>query len=417
MTRPAGTRLNKHSKTCALVLDGSEVKARLMIERRETKMPVHVDWVRFTALVRNAPTPEVDVLFPEPVELLSLAEQDESERRKKRLRKMLAELPDPQYAPGGQALELAEKVASILGDEFVVVSELRKGHDFYAKRISIERHGSEVGWVGFGASGDSPRQKAQSQTLHVNLYGTACTFAKAGWRDAIADLVDELDAKITRVDLALDFFDGLAGGMRRIKADYEHGLMDCGGKRPKCNMVGDWSNGPVEGKGRSFYIGSKEAGKQTNVYEKGHQLFGEKDASGWIRAELRFGNKLRVLPSDLLRYPASGFAGASDWHAALLNEAGATVDPFKVPCEKRLAAETIEAEVTRNVRWVRDVAGASLSLAFQYLGENAFLEIVNPKAVPGRLRRFSRDEIRCAYEKAHGRVYRPAGTGQPCVTA
>ena len=46
MTRPAMS---------TLVLDGSEIKARLLAERTASKSVVHVDWVRFTCLLRNAP--------------------------------------------------------------------------------------------------------------------------------------------------------------------------------------------------------------------------------------------------------------------------------------------------------------------------------------------------------------------------
>jgi len=418
MTRPTGSVHQKHSKTCALVLEGNEVKARLIAERVATNVSVHVDWLRFTCLLRNAPFPGIETLFPEPIpdnalEPLSEQERSEQARNLLRLRKIIAKQPDADFMPSVQAMQLAERVASVLGDGFTVAHELRKGHDFYRYRVSIERCGNEVGWVGFLASGESPRQQAQAKTMHVNLYGTACTFAKFGWRDAMANLVDELNATITRADIALDFFQGLRGGMRRVKSDYENGLCDVGGKRPKCNMVGDWSDGEIEGKGRSFYIGSKEAGKQTNLYEKGHQLFGEKDSSGWIRAELRYGNKLRVLSSDILRRPADFFAGASEWHALLLTEAQACALPEPVPCQNKLAEQTIEAEVTRNVRWLLDVAAPSVALAFQYLSENLFLEIVEHQNVPGRMKKFSRTEIQRAYANAHKRVHPVSGIGQP----
>ncbi|MBS0497311.1 MAG: replication initiation factor domain-containing protein [Proteobacteria bacterium] len=421
MTRPARSVLNKHSQNCSLVLEGSEVKARLIAERVETNTPVHVDWIRFTCQLRNAPAPDVETLFPSPVlssleNPLSVHEEENGSYEKlafARLMRQLQQLPDSDFAPSAQAMQLAREVCETLGDGFSVASELRKGHDFYKHRWSIERNGIEVGWVGFLASGDSPRQSAQSKTIHVNLYGSACTFAKHGWRDLLANVIDDAKGVITRCDLALDFFDGLSGGMKRVESDYLSGLCDVMGKRPKCNMVGDWCNG----KSRSFYIGSKEAGKQTNLYEKGHQLFGEKDASGWIRAELRYGNKLRVLSSDMLRRPQDYFSGASDWHAALLREAGAMALPEPVSCVPRLASETIEAEVTKNVRWLRDVAAPSLSLAFQHLGENSFLELVMGKGLPGRLRRFSLSEIKRAYGNAHNRVSKSECAGHAFVMA
>lgn len=421
MTRPSRSVLNKHSKTCALVLEGSEVKARLLAERTETKTPVHVDWVRFTCQLRNAPAPDAEILFPSPAfstveNPLSRYEEENGTYERlafARLMRKLHELPDADFSPAAQAMQLAQQVCEVLGQGFTVSTELRKGHDFYKHRWSIERNAVECGWVGFLACGESPRQQSQSKTLHVNLYGSACTFAKYGWREALADVIDETRGVMTRCDLALDFFDGLSGGMKRVESDYLSGLCDVMGKRPKCNMVGDWCNG----KSRSFYIGSKEAGKQTNLYEKGHQLFGEKDASGWIRAELRYGNKLRVLSSDMLRRPQDFFAGASDWHAALLREADAIAVPEPVSCEPRLAAETIEAEVTKNVRWLRDVAAPSLSLAFQYLGENSFLEMVTGQNLPGRLRRFSRTEIKRAYGNAHRRVSKAACAGHAFAQA
>lgn len=404
MTRPARSTLSRYSKTCALVLEGSEVKARLMAERIQTGASVHVDWVRFTCLLRNAAIPSVDTLFPQTLadvpDTRSAYDLSEDDRRRGRIAKLLRGLPDAEFSPSAQALELAQNVCETLGEAFTVAPELRKGHDFYRHRWSIERNGQEVGWVGFLASGESPRQSAQAKTIHVNLYGSACTFANFGWRDHLANLIDESHGTITRCDLALDFFDGIAGGMDRVKSDYEAGLCDVGGNRPKCNMVGDWCNHMS----RSFYIGSKEAGKQTNVYEKGHQLFGEKDASGWMRAELRYGNKLRVLSTDMLRRPADFFGGASEWHATLLREAGASACLEPVPTENKLAAQTIEAEVTRNVRWLLDVAGPSVAMAFQYLGENLFLEIVEHQKLPGRLRRFSQGEIARAYGSAHRRV-------------
>jgi phage replication initiation protein len=379
MTRPSAS---------ALVLDGSEVKLRLVAERASSGSAVHVDWVRFTAIRRNAPFVSPDLLFPTSLDS-SYWDHDHGAIR---VLRVLRDLPDPDFAASAQALELAQEVARLLGPAFTVPLEVRKGHDFYRHRWSIERNGAECGWVGFLASGDSPRQQAQARTVHANLYGAACTFADAGWTERIADLIDRLDADVTRCDLALDFFDGLAGGMERVLSDYRGGLCDVGGKKLTSNMAGDWANGHA----RSFYFGSKEAGKQTNVYEKGDQLFGVDEGCKWIRAELRYGNKLRVLPSDMLRRPSDVFAGASDYHAALLREAQASAVPEPVRCHGRLAQETVEAEVTRNVRWALSTAAPTIAAAFLHMGEG-FLELVTNQKLPGRLRKFSPSELSRAF--------------------
>ncbi|SFD87107.1 replication initiation factor domain-containing protein [Paracidovorax konjaci] len=404
MSHPTGSRVDKHAKghagACNLVLDGNQVKARLIAERTESGVPVHVDWVRFTCHLRNAPMPSVDVLFPEEdLEPLSQWDRDQRTVRIQRLRKFLRFVPDADFSPSVQAFELAERVAEALGSDFSVHPEAKKGHDFYRCRWSIERNGAEVGWVGFLASGDGPRQRAQAKTIHVNVYGSACTFAQSGWRDHLANVIDETKGWLTRIDLALDFFDGLSGGMERVKADYEAGLCDVGGRRLKCNMVGDWCGG----KARSFYVGTKEVGKQTNVYEKGHQLFGDADTSAWIRAELRWGNKARFLETDMLRRPADYFHGASDWHASLLREAEAISFPVTVPCERKRQIETVQGEAVRNVRWLREVAAPSLAIAFEYLGVDHFMELVCDKKAPGRLQKFSRGEIAAAYGAAFER--------------
>lgn len=384
MTRPSKS---------ALVLDGNEVKLRLEAERSDSKTPVHVDWVRFTCLLRNAPAPSVDDLFPRATSVW-----DEAHRQAE-FQKVLREIPDHDYTPSVQALNLAREVAQALGDDFTVAPEVRKGHDFYRFRWSIERNGQECGWVGYLSSGDSPRQQAQARTIHCNLFGAACTFARHGWNHRLADMVDSRDGDLTRCDLALDFFDGMEGGIESILADYKAGLCDVGGKRLKSNMVGRWA----EGCERSLYFGSKEAGKQTNCYEKGHQLFGPESGSQWLRIELRYGNKLRVLSSDMLRRPADFFAGASDWHTSMLLNADAIVTPEAVKCNGRLAAETVEAEVTRNVRWTLENASPSIAIAFHCLGDE-FLEFVTNKKLPGRLQRFSLSEIKQAFGSAFRRV-------------
>jgi phage replication initiation protein len=379
----------------SLVLDGSEVKYRLQAERTAHKTPVHIDWVRFTCILRNAPAPSVDILFPRNVSIW------DNDYREAELQKVLREVPDCDFAPTAQAIELATQICGALGDDFRVSTELRKGHDFYRYRWSIERHGVECGWVGFLSSGDSPRQQAQAKTIHANLYGTACTFANTGWNERIADIIQSYDAKLTRADLALDFFDGYPGGMEKIRADFDAGLCNSQGKRLKCNMVGDWSLNPKDG--RSFYFGSKEAGKQTNAYEKGHQLFGFEAGSNWLRIELRYGNKLRVLPVDMLRRPADFFAGASQWHALALAQADAVTVPQPVKTKARLAIQTIEAEVSRAIRWAIQTAGPSLAMFVKHATEPQLFEVLENKKLPARMQKFSQTEIGAGFLRAISR--------------
>ena len=402
MTRP--------SKKSALVLDGSEVKARLLAERSLSKSVVHVDWVRFTCLLRNAPAPSIDDLFPVAAPPGSAWAFNVWDDRAALLRKVLSTLPDADFAASAQAKDLAVEVAEALGSDYIVAAEVRKGHDFYRHRWSIERNGLECGWVGYLSSGDSPRQQSQGRTIHCNLYGAACTFAAHGWNDRIASIIENRDGDMTRCDLALDFFDGVPGVsdyLTQLVDDYKNGLCNSGGKRLKCNMVGDWANG----NSRSFYMGSKEAGKQTNVYEKGDQLFGAEARSPWVRAELRYGNKLRLLTPDMLRRPADFFAGASDWHSSLLLLADQSAVPEPVKTFGRLALETVEAEVTRNLRWLRDVAAPTCAAAIEFCGFEELVSMIKHQKLPGRLQKFSLTEIQRAFAPAFQRVSVVPGAG------
>jgi phage replication initiation protein len=167
-------------------------------------------------------------------------------------------------------------------------------------------------------------------------------------------------------------------------------------------MVGDWSANPRDG--RSLYFGSKEAGKQTNAYEKGHQLFGYEAGSKWLRIELRFGNKLRVLPVDMLRKPSAYFAGASSWHRMELMKAGSNAQPQTIKTNGRLAMETLQAEVDRNMRWAMNTAAPTIAAAFQYLSEDDFLQLVEHKVMPGRLQKFSSAELKSAFSRVFSKT-------------
>nr|WP_315230991.1 replication initiation factor domain-containing protein [uncultured Albidiferax sp.] len=392
------------SKKSALVLDGNEIKHRLEAERTRTKSPVHIDWVRFTVQRRNAPTPPVDVLFPGKTK----ATGQEFDAAWFRFQRLLEEVTGEEQQAAMQAHELAVLVAAALGSDFQVQDQIKKGQDFYKNRWSIVRHDFECGWVGFGASSDSPRQQSQAKTIHANIFGMACTFAAPGWNHRLADLAEAHDADITRVDLALDFFDGLPGGMQGVRNDYLAGLCNSNGKKLKHNMIGPWAD--ETGRGRSFYIGSKEAGKQTNAYEKGDQLFGPEALSNWLRIELRYGNKLRVLPVEMLRHPADFFAGASEWHAAKLLQADHIAEPQPVKTNPRLPLETVDAEVSRVWRWLKNTPAAAICIAFEFMGEN-FAELLENQVRPGRLQKFGKAEISAAFARLNNSLSPAYSTG------
>lgn len=391
-----------------LVLDGDTVKLRLMADRAQNDQVVHVDWVRFTVQRRNASDlGEIDEIWTDPPKGYYVNSTNPEFIIWKTLQS-IRELPTERHTSAIQAVELARDVCQALGSEFVPAPEVLKGHDFYKHRIAITRAGVEVGWVGFGSSGDSPRQTAQAATLHVNIFGAACTFAAHGWRDRLADLIDKRDAVVTRADLALDCFNGLPGGMPGIVAEYEAGAMDVKGMRPGYDQLGKWLDSAPSC--RSFYFGSKQAGKQTNVYEKGDQLYGAEAGNPWIRIEIRYGNKLRVIPSDVLRRPGDFFGGASDWHAQKLAAFG-QCSPQRIPQKDRLQESTVDAEVTRVVRWIKETASPALATLWRLMPGHLLWEFLEAPTVPGRLRRFTSGDLSSSFT----RLFDPVSAGPALV--
>lgn len=368
-----------------LVLINGQIKAILHAEKAKNPSYVHIDWLRFTVFTRNA-TPS-EICFPPPVDFYE-------------------DLQEEHYAVASQAAQVAWDVAAILGPDFSVDLQHRKGVDFYAWRYDILRHGSPVGWVGFLSTSKGFKGEAQARTIHTNLEGMACTFASSGWREKMADYIDQHQGLITRIDLAVDFFDGIKNGIERLPDEYKAGVMDHLGQRPAHDLKGTWCFGEkTPNKGRSFYVGTRQSGKQTNVYEKGLQLFGAESGNPWVRFELRYGNQLRLLRTDMLRHPADFFAGASKWHAAILAEAGASAVAIPIKQEKPLPIQTIEAEVERNARWFLHTAGASFRLAFNYLEENRLVDLLeDASAIPGRLKKFSEQELKKVYSNVFKRV-------------
>lgn len=397
-----------------LVLDGGEVKFRLQAERKATSTLVHIDWLRFTVLLRNAvptfetlPNWEIQkshskwkrylqtvVYGSEAYHELSVPAQ--AIVLSSTVQAYEAERHDPKFQGAAeQAFDLAREVARILGPDYTVNQVLKPGQDFYKYRVSIDRNGFECAWVGFLAAPNGKSKESQDKTLHVNIQGHACTFAQHGWAKKMADCIDMHKGKITRADLALDMWDGLGYDFARLVDDHREGVFNVRGKSPAYDSAGDWSNG----NSRSVYIGSRSSGKVTNIYEKGDQLFGPNAGSPWVRAELRYGDQLRVLESDILRSPDTFFAGASDWHEALLTQAGQAAVATPIRTHETLPLMTVNAEVSRNLTWLRDSAAPTFRAALRHMSLDALLQLLNVDAtkIPGRLSKFKNDELQGAY--------------------
>ena len=81
-------------------------------------------------------------------------------------------------------------------------------------------------------------------------------------------------------------------------------LFNVGGRNPSTRTDGDWLERKA---GRTLYIGKAKHGKGLRIYEKGKQL-GDLE-SQWVRFEVQFGNRDRIIPFDVLTDPTRFFVG------------------------------------------------------------------------------------------------------------
>lgn len=375
-----------------LVVDGGRIKATCERRRVESGSPVIIDWCRFT--LRRA---QVDLWPRRPVVSDSIWDAG---WRMNEFRSQLAQMSaDDSARESALALEQAEYVAvqvcQLMGPEFKI-GPVGKGHDFYRYRLPLMVGDEEVGAVHCWSSSESSRHQGQRETINVNLHGHACMYASNGWEKRLQDFGTATQSVLTAVHLALDFFEGIPGGLDEEWEQYRAGGWDYLGKRPKIGDV-NW----LQGHSRSLYLGSKKAGKQTNIYEKGHQLYGYEEATRlgikWERVELRLGNKLRVLDWDILTSPAEYMAGASPRHAHFVELAGSHVEPERIYCNRPDAVMAVEGEVVRAVKWLRDSAAPILALAFKWMPESHFVDVVEAASKPIRLRKFSDSQLAAAF--------------------
>lgn len=154
-----------------------------------------------------------------------------------------------------------------------------------------------VGMVAMGGT-------STGNTMMVDLSGKGCSLV-SDWQAVHATLQD-LDARVTRVDTALDLLEGFT--LEQFDDLYRAGEFNCGGRIPTRRYFEGGHSGDLHALGRTLYLGKKANGKELCIYEKGKQL-GD-PTSEWLRIEIRFGNKDRVIPHDVVTNPTTYFAGA-----------------------------------------------------------------------------------------------------------
>lgn len=211
---------------------------------------------------------------------------------------------------------------------------------------------------------------ADDGRVQISLSGQGCQHV-ADWRH-VADMVDMLDGRLSRVDIAVDDLDGSSFDVSSFKALHADGAFICNGRPPSARFVDDLGTG----KGCTLYIGQK-GHKELCVYEKGKQL-GDPD-SDHTRCEVRLYGKRMVLTTDALREPGKFFGGAYPLLAAFV-----LGEIERLGLKERM----VNASAKAMVRFLHTQAGTALHLVLGALGDDAMEFLIENIARPGRPGRF-----------------------------
>jgi phage replication initiation protein len=247
---------------------------------------------------------------------------------------------------------------------FGISQERATGANFYQRSYVL---GENCGMVCHGG---------QRSTVLVMLSGEGCAAAREGWEKRLYDFLTKCGprAKLTRLDLAHDIYDGVAYSVDQADADFDAGLFNCGGRHPNHEQRGNWKR--PTGKGRTLYIGSRENGKFCRVYEKGRQL-GDK-TSPWVRVEVEMKSVSRIIPFDALLRPGE-YLAASYPAFAWLSER-----------QERVLTTQKKTEITYDAMcdWAKRQMGAFVNVLVEIEGsaEKAVAKIIKEGAIPSRLK-------------------------------
>jgi len=217
----------------------------------------------------------------------------------------------------------------------------------------------------------------QRNTFLVQLTGQGATAAAPGWEQRLYEWLSSMSsARITRVDLANDDFTGKRYSPEQARDDYLQDRFILGGRRPSCEMRGNWLF--PDGSGLTFYVGSRTSGKLLRVYEKGKQLSGAASElfPDWVRTELELHNEGRVIPFDILIKPGPHLAGAYPALAWVSEE------------QSRIATKqkTLKLQFDRAVLMVRNQVGRYIGAMMEVFGSaDELVSRITREGIPDRL--------------------------------
>jgi len=347
-----------------------------------------VDWLRFTV-------PLASVCEPERLPELAAEFLDSVGRES---RELLLSVRDSATRIAG-AMWVCRHVAGMLGERFGfdVARPEDKGRDFYEARAGLSYEGATVGEVLAGA-----KSHAQASTVHVNLFGSACLHISHEKWTALAAWIDSCGGWITRVDLAVDIFEGYS--VEDARSAYLAGEFDVRGKRPSQTEHGSWTSGHS----RTWQVGKRDTGKVCRVYEKGDEQFGPEANDPWVRVECEFRNQGRVVDTDVLCRPGDYFAGAYPYCERICASLALGAAARRIPTARQLLDKCANAATAKCYRWLSHTAAPALCAVFAAGGDLLERLIVEHSwRSPARLAGFARETVQRGFDQVAGGLAPP----------
>lgn len=284
------------------------------------------------------------------------------------------------FLPCGSIADALEQLARYFHLWFalpvvLVPSKKRAGLRGYESSTDVMAYvnGETIRLAAIGCGGENV-----GGTMLVDMSGHGCAVVADWW--AVYATVQDLDARITRCDLARDFCEGQVS-VGQVEALYFAGEFNAGGRIPKYRRIEGGVAGAEACGGKTFEIGRRVNGKMLRAYEKGRQL-GKQD-SEWTRIEIEFRNKDRVVDHRILVERDRYFVGA---YKAL--EQFIEADPLRCATDQKEALHVQdEIVMERTLDQVLHQYGPAFSYAAthsKYQEAAALVVRVTRKGVPAR---------------------------------
>ena len=248
-------------------------------------------------------------------------------------------------------------------DALLVKSQV--GMRGYPHAKAIVRNEEQLGLIGYGA---------QHGIDHVSLPGAFCSSLTHEKISLLAELLKILNARLTRVDLALDFY---RGEVTYDDALFAYDYCQFQTAKSPANPTKQIIESVCAGKnqGRTLYVGARAGHVMARIYEKGLEVFsrlpeeyreasterevtyyaetGQEQPSGtvadtWVRVEVEYKRKDgKELDLSMLYDRDAYFAGAYPFTADCLKIDGGK-RPKTMKAEKQMELDKLISELRRS---------------------------------------------------------------------